>query len=81
MSTSLHTHLTVPYLNRTGTRLNVKTITNQQLVLNVILSLVKTVRQTLSGRKVKGETVDPARLVTSHNTGTLSVYHLSGRTP
>ena len=27
------------------------------------------------------ETVDPARLVTSHNTGTLSVYRLSGRTP
>ena len=27
------------------------------------------------------ETVDPARLYTSQNTGSLSVYHLSGRTP
>ena len=37
------TLLVVMYLNRTGTRLNVKTITNQQLILNKILSLAKTV--------------------------------------
>ena len=36
-------HLAVTYLYRSGTRLNVKTITNTQLVLYVILWLVKTV--------------------------------------
>ena len=34
----------VRHLNRSGTRCKIKTITNQQLILNLILSLVKTVR-------------------------------------
>ena len=40
---SFHTHLTVTYLNPSGNRFNVKTITNQQMILNIILKLVKAV--------------------------------------
>ena len=35
------THLAITYLKRSGTRFNVKTITNKQLILNIMLSLVQ----------------------------------------
>ena len=44
---SWNTRLTVTYLNRAGTRYSVNTITNQQLILNNILSLIKTVHHYL----------------------------------
>ena len=33
----MHTHLGVTYLKRSGTRFNVKKITNEKLIMNVLL--------------------------------------------
>ena len=43
----MHTHLAVTYLNRSGTRFNIKTITNQQLILNNNILDISDIGQTV----------------------------------